>query len=104
LEQGIAEPLKTISGESLPRVEERLAALQTAYDANVSTAAEPLAAAKAEADAAIQAMQAVLDRMLELESYNELVELLRGIVNDQQQIKEKTQQQQKEKLRGLIEE
>jgi hypothetical protein len=104
LEQGIAEPLKAISGELLPRVEQRLGALQTAYDANVSTAAEPLAAAKAEADAAIQAMQAVLDRMLELESYNELVELLRGIVNDQQQIKEKTQQQQKEKLRGLIEE
>jgi hypothetical protein len=49
-------------------------------------------------------MQAVLDRMLELESYNELVELLRGIVNDQQQIKEKTPQPQKEKLRGLIEE
>jgi hypothetical protein len=48
-------------------------------------------------------MQAVLDRMLELESYNELVELLRGIVNDQQQLKEKTQQQQREKLRGLIE-
>jgi hypothetical protein len=104
LEQGIAEPLKAISGELLPRVEQRLGTLQTAYDANVSTAAEPLAAAKAEADAAIQAMQAVLDRMLELESYNELVELLRGIVNDQQQIKEKTQQQQKEKLWGLIEE
>jgi hypothetical protein len=104
LEQGIAEPLKTISGELLPRVEQRLGALQMAYDANVPSAAEPLAAAKAEADATIQAMKAVLDRMLELESYNELVELLRGIVNDQQQIKEKTQQQQREKLRGLIEE
>ncbi len=102
LEQGIAEPLKSISGELLPRLEQRLAAAQTAYEASAASAAEPLAAAKAEADGVLKAMQAVLDRMLELESYNELVELLRGIVNDQQQLKEKTQQQQREKLRGLI--
>jgi hypothetical protein len=102
LEQGIAEPLKSISGELLPRLEQRLAAAQTAYAASAASAAEPLAAAKAEADGVLKAMQAVLDRMLELESYNELVELLRGIVNDQQQLKEKTQQQQREKLRGLI--
>jgi hypothetical protein len=49
-------------------------------------------------------MKAVLDRMLELESYNELVELLRGIVSDQEQIKQRTQQQQREKLRGLLDE
>jgi hypothetical protein len=104
LEQGISEPLKEVSGELLPRLEERLAELGRAYDADVSSSAEPLAAAKADAEAAAEAMKAILDRMLELESYNELVELLRGIVADQQQIKERTQQQQREKLRGLLEE
>jgi hypothetical protein len=103
LEQGIAEPLKEVSGELLPRLEERLAAVQQAYEANVPTAAQPLTRAKADADAVVEAMKDVLDRMLELESYNELVELLRGIVNDQRQLKEKTQQQQREKLRGLLE-
>jgi hypothetical protein len=48
-------------------------------------------------------MKAVLDRMLELEEYNELVELLRGIVKDQEQLKERTQQEQREKLKGLLE-
>jgi hypothetical protein len=104
LEQGIAEPLKEVSGELLPRLEERLAAVQQAYEAKIPSAAEPLARAKADADAVVEAMKAVLDRMLELESYNELVELLRGIVNDQRQLKEQTQQQQREKLRGLLEE
>lgn len=104
LEQGISEPLKEVSGELLPRLEERLAGLGQAYETDVASAAEPLAAAKSDADAALEAMKAVLDRMLELESYNELVELLRGIVTDQEQIKERTQQQQREKLRGLLDE
>ncbi len=104
LERGISEPLKEVSGELLPRLEERLAMLGQAYDRDVASAAEPLAAAKSDADAALEAMKAVLDRMLELESYNELVELLRGIVTDQEQIKERTQQQQRQKLRGLLDE
>jgi hypothetical protein len=104
LEQGIAEPLKEISGELLPRLEERLEELEKVYDADVSAAEKPLAGVKADAQAVAEAMKAILDRMLELEGYNELVELLRGIVADQQQIKERTQQQQRERLRGLLEE
>ena len=86
LEQGIAEPLKEIGGELLPRFEERVAAIQTILAANSTEAAQSLAAAKAEAQAIVDAMKAALDRMLELESYNELVELLRGIVTDQQEL------------------
>ncbi|MBA3482012.1 MAG: hypothetical protein H0T51_09375 [Pirellulales bacterium] len=104
LEQGISEPLKEVSGELLPRFEQRLAELLRAYETDAASAAEPLAAAKSDADAALEAMKAVLDRMLELESYNELVELLRGIVADQEQIKQRTQEQQREKLRGLLDE
>jgi hypothetical protein len=104
LEQGISEPLKEVSGELLPRFEQRLAELLRAYETDAAAAAEPLSAAKSEADVALEAMKAVLDRMLELESYNELVELLRGIVADQEQIKQRTQEQQREKLRGLLDE
>jgi hypothetical protein len=103
LEGGISEPLKEIGGELLPRFEERLAALQTLLAANSTEAAEPLAAAEAEAEAIVEAMKATLDRMLELESYNELVELLRGIVADQDELREETQRLQREKLRELLE-
>jgi hypothetical protein len=103
LERGISEPLKEISGELLPEFESRLEALEMAYHAGPVGAAEPLAAAKSAAESAEEAMKAVLDRMLELEEYNELVELLRGIVKDQEQLKERTQQEQREKLKGLLE-
>lgn len=103
LEGGISEPLKEISGELLPVFEKELETLETAYEAGPAEAAEPLAAAKAAAQTAEEAMKAVLDRMLELEDYNELVELLRGIVKDQEQLKERTQQEQRDKLKGLLE-
>ena len=103
LEQGISEPLKEIGGELLPQLQTRLEVLHARLEANVQDAAEPLTAAKSEADAVLEAMQAVLDRMLELESYNEIVELLRGIISDQEQLRERTQQQQRERLRGLLE-
>jgi hypothetical protein len=49
-------------------------------------------------------MKAVLDRMLELEGYNELVELLRGIVSEQDDLRQETLRQQREKLQELLEE
>jgi hypothetical protein len=49
-------------------------------------------------------MKRVLDRMLELESYNELVDLLRGIVTEQEALREETLRLQREKLRELLEE
>lgn len=103
LERGISEPLKEISGELLQEFETRLETLEQAYQASPVEAAEPLAAAKSSAQTVEEAMKAVLDRMLELEEYNELVELLRGIVKDQEQLKERTQQEQREKLKGLLE-
>jgi hypothetical protein len=48
-------------------------------------------------------MKQVLDRMLELETYNEVVGLLRGIISDQDEISRQTKEQQKERLRNLFE-
>lgn len=104
LAQGISEPLKEIGGELLPRFEEHLAALQTRMAAQSPETAESLMAVRAESEAIVEDMKAALDRMLELESYNELVELLRGIVADQEQLREETLRQQREKLRDLLEE
>ena len=103
LERDISEPLKEISGELLPEFEKRLETLEQAYQAGPTEATESLATAKSSAQTVEEAMKAVLDRMLELEEYNELVELLRGIVKDQEQLKERTQQEQREKLKGLLE-
>jgi hypothetical protein len=104
LEQGISEPLKVISGEMAPRFEERLAELQTRLATESPQSEESLAASRAEAEALAEAMKRVLDRMLELESYNELVDLLRGIVTEQEALREETLRLQREKMRELLEE
>jgi hypothetical protein len=104
LQQGIAEPLKEVGDEMLPALKERLAALEAAMTADRASAAQPLAAAQADADAVAEAIKRILDHMLELESYNELVELLRGIVHEHQDLSERIKEEQRRKLRSLLDE
>jgi len=47
-------------------------------------------------------MKQVLDRMLELQNYNEVVALLRDIISDQDRINQRTKDRQKERLRSLF--
>ncbi|HMP07613.1 MAG TPA: hypothetical protein PJ982_14785 [Lacipirellulaceae bacterium] len=102
LEQGIAEPLKAIGGEMLPRLDERLGAVETLQTADSPETLAMLATAQGESHEIVDAMQAVLDRMLELESYNELVEILRGIVAEQQALRDETLRRQRERLEDLL--
>jgi hypothetical protein len=64
-----------------------------------------LEASLKEMDQILVEMKAVLDKMLELETFNEVVETLRQIIATQNKINEQTQQRQKDelkrKLRGL---
>ena len=101
LEQGIAEPLQAIGSELLPELEIRLQRLEKAFEEDAESD-ELLQEAKVQSDMIVEAMKQVLDRMLELESYNELVELLRGIVSDQKQLGEQTKQERREKLRSIL--
>ena len=101
---GIADPLREIGNELMPQLEQQLQRLQSSYASGVTSREQQLTASKLQGDAVLDAMKNVLDRMLELESYNELVELLRGIVADQQEIQKETKQQRKQKLRSLLEE
>ena len=55
------------------------------------------------ADEILVEMRQVLDRMLELETYNEVVALLRGIITDQDEINRRTKERQKDKLKSLFE-
>jgi hypothetical protein len=103
LGQGIADPLRIVASELLPEFDRRAQQLADVLES-------PAASGKVMADAVIQAdlvveeMQRILSRMLELESYNELVELLRTIVNEQQQLNEETKVRRREKLRSLLDE
>ena len=63
-----------------------------------------LAASVLESEEILAEMRRVLDRMLELETFNELVDLLRSIIESQEEINELTKQERKAQLRRLLEE
>jgi predicted HicB family RNase H-like nuclease len=48
-------------------------------------------------------MEAVRDKMMELESFNEAIELLRGIMDSEKKLQDEVRKRQKEKLRDLQE-
>jgi len=59
-------------------------------------------ATRQQVDAILIAMRQVLDRMLELENFNEAVELLRSIVQMQEKLNDETKQKHKQKLKDLL--
>ncbi len=102
LREQIAQPLHRIGNQRMPD----LAAQLKLVEANLQDAGvQPeLAKCIATADQILVEMKAVLDSMLELETYNEVVALLRGIITDQEEINRRTKDRQKERLRSLFEE
>ncbi len=102
LKDGVAEPLKRIVAESFPRLDERLKQLSGQLgDPQLAAAAQK--ASVAQADAILVEMKQVLDKMMELETFNEVVDMLRQIISSQEKISDQTKSRQKKKLRDLIE-
>jgi len=101
--KGIAEPLREIGEKMLPTLEEKIQVLQTAFT-NQQSLEQAHRLTVVQGEAILEAMQQVMNRMLELESYNELVELLRGIVSEHGQLQEQTRAERRKKLRSLLDE
>jgi hypothetical protein len=85
----IAAPLTTLASRDLPDLE------RTCRTADRSLALE-------RTDAALGRLRAVLARMIELESYNQLVERLRDVIRLQEQIRSDTLEEQKRRGRALL--
>ncbi len=102
LGEQIARPLHQIAEERLPELATQLKLVESRLEDTAATATE-LKKAIAQADATLVAMRQVLDKMLELETYNEVVALLRGIITDQEEINRRTKERQKDKLKSVFE-
>jgi hypothetical protein len=101
LKGGIAAPLRGIGREMFPELEHRLEGFRAVFD---DAAKRPGTGdrARRQADAIVVAMRKIRDRMIELEDFNEALGLLRGIIQGQEQVREQTQRQHKEKIRDLL--
>jgi len=102
LEDGIAKPLHHIAGEMFPELDRRLDRLQLVLS-DPAAGGEGLKRAVQQADAILLSMRQVLGRMIELEDFNEAVELLKSILRAEQGLHDETKRRHKEKLRELME-
>jgi hypothetical protein len=103
LREQIAQPLHRIADARMPQLAAQLKLVEQHVEDAAAGAAE-LEKTLALADKILVEMRQVLDRMLELETYNEVVALLRDIITDQGEISRRTKERQKERLRSLFEE
>jgi hypothetical protein len=93
LKDGIADPLRHIAEVSFPELDRRLQKLQAAL-------ADPQAKARhaqalTQIDDILVEMQQVMKKMLELESFNQIVQDLRKIITEQEELNRLTQKLQK---------
>lgn len=103
LKQGIAEPLHRLSAASFPELDRRLVGLQETLASNTPTSEATLLAARAQLDAILVDMQQVLDKMMEMETFNEVVDMLRAIIESQESVNSETQKQRRQSVRNLLE-
>jgi hypothetical protein len=103
LKDGIADPLRRIVDGRFPGLETQLRELQARL-ADPQAAQASQAAALAQADVILVEMKQVLDRMLELETFNEVLDMLRSVIAAQEKLNGATKAQQKQKARALLDE
>ncbi len=102
LQEGVADPLKRIVDVRFGPLQEELKRLADQLsDAEVAGATRTKAVA--EMDAILVEMRQVLDKMLELETFNEVLDILREIIAEQENVTKETKDQQKSKARELLE-
>ena len=101
LKDQIADPLKQIAGARFSELEKRLTELEKHLGEPAAAGLQQ--AAVAEIDAILVEMQQVRDKMLEMESFNEAIDLLREIIAAQQNVSEQTKAQRRSRVRSLLE-
>jgi hypothetical protein len=103
LRDEIADPLVRIADLRMPVLVGWLKDVQKNIDDPQAGQAR-LNAALREADSILLEMQAVLDKMIEMATYKELVEKLRQVIEQQEALNQRTKKEQVNRVRNLLEE
>jgi len=97
----IADPLQEIGEVSFSVLEKQLVALAGALE-NEGRRPQLTQASLEQAETILLEMEAVLRNMLELETYNELLDIVRGLMKDQSELIDATKKQQKRQVLDLF--
>lgn len=100
---GIAEPLRRIAQEHLQKLAESCERFVEKSSTHRGLA-PPTADWDEQYGTILREMRTVLERMKELETFNEAVARLRGIIEEQQRLNQETQSRRRSRARELLEE
>ncbi len=103
LRDEIADPLVKIADLRMPVLLGWLKDVQKNID-DPQAAQARLDASLREADSILLEMQAVLDKMIEMATYKELVEKLRKVIEEQDELNKRTKKEQGERVKNLLDE
>jgi len=100
LKEQIADPLNKTCVEQFPRLDERLVALEAVFQGSGAKPAPDAASTTGDeaidqANIVLGELEAVLSKMQDLETYNELLDLVRELLKDQGKLIDRTQQERK---------
>jgi len=98
LQDDIATPLRKLGDENLPELVKNLENELYPKLADAEAGRTQCALARDQADIILAEMQKILKRMLELQSFNEAVELLREIIKEQEELRQLTKERRNQKL------
>jgi hypothetical protein len=98
LKELIADPLAQIGTEEFGKLDQYLAALEKSLGGNGPKTPETARAADEtleQTNVTIVKLEAVLQQMLDLETYNELLDIVRDLIKDQETLTDRTKQERK---------
>lgn len=101
LKDQISEPLQLIAASLFPQLKNQVETLQSELESG-DRAENAALAARQQADDILIELDKVLQKMLELEDYNALVQLVRRLLEEQKQLVERTKALRKKKAFDLL--
>ncbi|MCA9175695.1 MAG: hypothetical protein KDB14_14520 [Planctomycetales bacterium] len=99
----VAAPIARLAEELFPKFEERLDELEKALESNGEGRTDLAVQTVEQADELLAEMNKILQDMLYIESYNELVEALRAMAEEQASLRQETEREKAKSLKGLLE-
>jgi hypothetical protein len=108
LEVGVRDPLSKVVTEPLPRLQRQITSMERVLMAEDATESSPAKMTDAATDAiattdeVLLSLSAVLEKMLDLESFNEILDLVRGLINDQEELIEQTEETRNQQVQDLF--
>ena len=99
--EGVRDPLKQIVEEPLADLKDQILQIEKSIT-EPAKAAEISVAAVQSAEEVLLRLSDVLDKMLDLESYNEILDMVRELIEDQENLLEETKDERKKRVLDLF--